>query len=328
MNGACFVAGCGSIGRRHIRNLRTLGADPVYAFDSSSERLHGAVQDLGVGPCRSFEDGLSRRPALVLICTPPHQHVEMALNAVEAGSHVFVEKPLSDSLDGTDKLLAATAKAGRSLHVGYNWRFHPGLRRIYELLSRGDIGDLLTLRAEFGQYLPDWRPDQDYRTSYTALAYMGGGIVRDASHEVDYVCWLAGEVRGVYCLAGKFSNLEMDVEDTAEITLRLSSPAVAQIHVDCTQRAYTRNCKLIGTAGTLVWDYADGIRKYDSADKTWRHEPVLYDANFMYLAELGHVLACVRGEQEVEVTGETGKRVLRIVLAALESARTRREVAL
>lgn len=323
---ACFVAGCGSIGRRHIRNLRTLGTRDIYAFDTNPERLAVQVRDFGVVPCDSFEEGLARNPSLVLVCTPPSEHIPLALLAVRAGCHVFIEKPLSHSLDEVETLLTAAAMKGRFVYVGYNWRFHPGLRQIHQRLENGAIGRLLTVRSEFGQYLPDWRPSQDYRASYTARASMGGGIIRDASHEIDYVRWLAGEVRSVYCVAGKISSLEMDVEDTAEIALRMETGSIAQIHVDCTQRSYTRTCKIIGETGTFMWDYAFGIGHYDARSGRWRVEPIVYDANSMYVNELAHVLMCVRGEAHLEVDGEAGKRVLAITMAALESAKTHAEV--
>jgi predicted dehydrogenase len=327
MGAAYFVAGCGSIGRRHIRNLRALTVDPIHVFDLNSESMDAAVRDFSVSACTSFEDG-AQRASLALICTPPNEHVPLAMSAVRAGCHVFIEKPISDTVTGVQDLLECAAERRRIVYTGYNLRFHRGLRRVHQILKSGVMGRLLSLRAEFGQYLPDWRPNTDYRLSYTAQAALGGGIVRDASHEIDYVRWLSGEVRSVSCVADRVSSLEMDVEDTAEITLRFESGAIGQIHVDCTQRDYTRNCKLICEEGTLLWDYASGLRQYDPRTRTWQYEPFEYDANLMYVDELSHVLACVSGETPPEVDGAAGARVLQITLAALESAATHREVLL
>lgn len=322
-----FVIGCGSIGQRHIRNLRALGVQDIAAYDPSPERLDRAVREQGVSPCLSVEAGLAARPEAVLICTPPHLHAGIARQAVDAGAHVFIEKPIAHTLDGLDDLLHAADESKRVLCVGYNLRFHAGLLKLKELLNKGAIGRPMVVQAEFGQYLPDWRPAQDYRAGYNVSAAMGGGIILDASHELDYVRWLMGEVKSVYTAAGKLSDLEMDVEDTAAITMRFASGAVGEVHLDCIQRGYTRNCKIIGTDGTLVWEFGEGVRHL-MPDKTRHDYDITPDPNEMYVAELRHLLACVHGQEQPLVTGAEGKRVLEIALAARQSARERREVAL
>lgn len=321
-----FVIGCGSIGQRHIRNLRALGAGTIAAYDRDAARLAQVVQEQAVLPRTSVEAGLADRPEAVLICTPPHLHTSIAQQAIEAGAHVFLEKPIAHVLDGVPEMLQAAHDRERLIYVAYNLRFHVGLRRLKDLLDSGAIGKLLAVRAEVGQYLPDWRPAQDYRQGYNVSAAMGGGIILDASHELDYVRWLGGEVESVSCVAGQLSDLEMDVEDTAAITLRLSRRVIAEVHLDCVQRGYARNCKLIGSDGTLIWEFKEGVRHL-LPDKTWRVYPITPDPNDMYVAELRHFLACVRGEETPLVSGADGRRVLDIALAAKQSARTRCEVA-
>lgn len=323
---ACFVVGCGSIGRRHIGNLRTLGVETIAAYDVDATRLAGVAAEHGVTRCASVENGVTSGVDLVLVCTPPDSHLEIARQAIEAGCHVFVEKPLANTSDGTPELLSEAARRGKIVYVGYNLRFHPGLRRLKRLLDDRVIGRVLSIRAEFGQYLPDWRPSQDYRENYTAHAARAGGVIFDCSHELDYVRWLVGEVESVWCRAGQLSSLEMDAPDTAEITLSMCGGAIAQIHVDCTQRAYTRECKIIGETGVLTWDYAAGIRRYEISREGWRFEAISSEPNETYLDEMAHVLACARGEETPLVDGATGERVLSIALASRESAALRREV--
>jgi len=326
MIGTVLVAGCGSIGRRHIRNLRALEVDKIFAFDLEAERLDGAVKAFDVMPCTNFEEGLDRKPEVVLVCTPPNSHTRIAQQSLDAGCHVFIEKPLANDLSGVDELLQTGVKRNRVIYVGYNLRFNEGLLRLREMLNQSKIGRPLSIRAEFGQYLPDWRPKEDYRRSYTSKAEMGGGIILDASHELDYVRWLAGEVESVYCTAGHVSDLDMDAEDIAEITMRIRGNIVAHVHLDCIQRGYTRNCKVIGEKGSLLWDFRSGVRHFDAEVGRWVEELVVQDPNEMYLEEIKHFLACSRGEVEPAVDGKTGKRILEIALAALRSATERREV--
>lgn len=322
-----LVLGCGSIGERHIRNLRTLGVTDLLAFDPLPERAGQMEREFGVQLCPGVQEALSRRPDCVLVCTPPRLHTTLARMAVDAGAHVFVEKPLASALDGVDSLLDAAQEADRVLCVGYNLRFHAGLRKVKELLESGSVGRPLVVRAEVGQYLPDCRPNQDYRRSYTAIAKLGGGIILDASHEIDYVRWFAGEVQSVYCAAGRLSDLEMETEDTAALALRMSDGALAEIHMDCVQRGYARNCKVIGTEGTLIWDFGEGVRHL-MKDGTWHGYPLVPDVNEMYVEEMRRFLACVRGEAVPMVDGATGRRVLEIALAAKESAAKHTEVVL
>lgn len=324
MTGRFLVVGGGSIGQRHIRNLRALGVTDIWAYDPNLERLEQA-REHGASSYPSIETGLANKPNAVLVCTPPYLHTSIAQQAVEAGAHVFLEKPISHTMDNVNNLLRLADEYKRVLYVAYNLRFHAGLRKLKELLDRGAIGKLLVIRAEVGQYLPDWRPTQDYREGYNVNAAMGGGIILDASHELDYVRWLGGEVERVYCAAGHLSSLEMNTEDTAAITLHLKWGVIAEVHVDCIQRGYARNCKLIGQEGTLLWDFKTGVRLFTAA-KVWHEFPLSPDSNEMYRAEMRHFLACVRGEEKPLVDGTTGKRVLEIALAAKQSAATRVEV--
>jgi predicted dehydrogenase len=314
-----LVIGCGSIGQRHIRNLRALGVADIGAYDSNAERLDRVTHEYGVSPCSSIEAGLASQPDAVLVCTPPHLHTLVAQQAIDAGAHVLVEKPIAHTLDGLDDLLRTADDRRRILYVAYNLRFHVGLLKLKALLDSGAIGRPLVIRAEVGQYLPEWRPTQDYRAGYNVRSAMGGGIILDASHELDYVRWLCGEVEGVYCAAGHLSDLEMDTEDTAAITLRFSNSTIGQVHLDCIQRGYARNCKIIGSEGSLFWEFKEGVRHL-LPDKTWHTFPMTPDPNEMYLAEMRHFMSCVRGEEEPLVDGATGKRVLEIALAAKESA--------
>lgn len=325
MSASFLVVGCGSIGMRHIRNLRSLGIQSIAAVDPVTDRLELAVREFEVIPCSTLDEGLERRPEATLISTPPHVHTDCATRAIEAGSHVFVEKPIADCLDGLDYYLDLAERRRRIVCVGYNWRFHPGIRGLKQRVDSGQIGRVLSAQAEFGQYLPDWRPERDYRETYTAVSALGGGIVLDGSHEIDYLRWFMGDVQKVYCTCAKLSALEIDVEDTAELTLMFEDGAIAQLHLDCVQRGYTRRCKLVGEDGTLVWDAASGIHHLDQSGG-WKIEPIDFDLNQSYVAEMGHFLACMAGDDEPLVDGREGKRVLEVALGALRSAAAGREI--
>lgn len=314
------VIGCGSIGRRHLQNLRSLGEHDLIVFDPAIEQTRQFAETIDARVAQSLDDVFARPVDLALICTPPHEHVTAGCRAITAGAHLFVEKPIGTSLDGVDVLLAQAAGKGLDVCVGYNLRFHAGLRRMKDLIDANAVGRVLMLRAEVGQYLPDWRPNQDYRHGYIARPETGGGIIFDASHEIDYVRWLGGEIMRVYCAAGHLSSLELETEDSAAMVLRMKSGMLAEVHLDCVQRGYARTCKVIGEEGTLIWDFKEGVRLLRAGQDSWECMAIRPDTNEMYLEQTRHLLRCVRGEAAPAVDGATGRRVLAIALAARRSA--------
>jgi predicted dehydrogenase len=185
--------------------------------------------------------------------------------------------------------------------------------------------------GEVGHYLPDWHPWEDYRQSYSARRELGGGVILDAIHEIDNVRWLLGKVAEATCLAGKLSQLEIDTEDIAAILLRFESGAVGEVHLDYIQRAYRRTCQIIGEDGTLHWDYTAGeVRWFSAQTKQWKvyGNPIGWNPNQMYLDEMRHFLRCVTGEEEPTLDVYDAAQVLRIALAAKESARQQRWIEL
>ncbi|MCH7643168.1 MAG: Gfo/Idh/MocA family oxidoreductase, partial [Chloroflexi bacterium] len=291
-------------------------------------QARAAAEQNGAQSFKSLDAALAAAPTAVLVCTPPTLHVEVASRALDAGAHIFIEKPISHELsESLDRLLNSAERAGLVVMVGYNLRFHPGLLKLRSLVTAGVAGELLTLRAEYGQYLPTWRPGADYRSGYFACESTGGGILLEESHEFDYVAWLGGEVRSVFARAGRLSELEIETEDTALAILELPGGRLAEIHVDCVQRGYARSCKYVGAEATLFWDYTSGVTvtRDGRDDEVFEITP---DPNEMYLSEIAHFVECVNGRATPPVDGPAARRVLEVVLAAKRSARERREISL
>jgi predicted dehydrogenase len=321
------VAGCGSIGKRHIKNLLALEAGTVLAFDVQAERRREVGAALGVETLATIDEVWAREPDVLLVTVPTALHMPLALAAAQRAIHLFIEKPLASRWEGVERLLASVWERDLVSLVGCNLRFHPGLARVKQLLDENAVGRPIAARVEVGQYLPDWHPWEDYRRGYSARAELGGGVILDAIHELDYIRWLMGEVTGAVCLAGKLSDLEIDTEDTAALLLRFGNGAIGEVHLDYVQRAYSRTCQIIGTEGTIHWDYAAGqVRWYSAHARQWNDwcNPPGWDANQMYLDEMKHFLACLAGEAKSQLDVAEAARVLRIALAAKESARERR----
>jgi predicted dehydrogenase len=268
-------------------------------------------------------DALDSRPEIAVIAGPSSAHVEVALQLAAHDVHLLIEKPLSNRLEGVQLLLDRCHERRLALLVGYNFRFYDPLRLLRQTIQEGRIGRVLGVRAEVGQYLPDWRTGIDYRYSVSARFELGGGALLELSHEIDYVRWLIGEVSEVSAKVGRVGDLDIDVEDTAEITFTFESGAIGSIHLDMVQRAPTRSCRVAGSEGTLVWDFlTNEVRHYSSQSASWTDICTAHcrDRNEMYIAELAHFLECVRGAAAPLVTGEDGLRVLQLVMAARKSS--------
>lgn len=321
----------GSIGRRHVRNLKAI--DP--SIQVITWRRFSPDGDLGdAAPqvdrvVHSLDEALSTRPDAALVTNPAPMHVETGLALANQGVHLFIEKPISNTLDGVIDLLELCHQRGLVLMVGYNFRFYPPLQAVRRALDDGRIGRLVSLRAEAGQYLPDWRPDSDYRQGVSANAHLGGGALLELSHELDYARWLAGEAEAVSAQVAHLSDLNMDVEDTAEVLLRFGNGALGSVHLDMVQRSMTRTCRIVGTEGVITWDWSSHrAHLFAGAPGHWSEvcDGQGIDGNVMYLDEMRHFLDCVRGYVSPIVTGEDGLRALEIALAAKRSSEEGRVV--
>ena len=172
-----LVIGCGSIGKRHIRNLISLGIDGVndiIAFDLDPARREEVEKKLGIATAQTIAAAWASRPEVCLITAPTAFHLTLARQAAERNCHLFIEKPLSHNWAGVEQLMSTVTDNHSITLVGCNLRFHPGLEKIKNLLAENAIGKIIAARVEVGQYLPDWHPWEDYRQSYSARRALGG----------------------------------------------------------------------------------------------------------------------------------------------------------
>lgn len=317
-----LVTGCGSIGKRHIRNLKTLNAGEIIAHEVKHERRQEVEREYSVSAFAELDEALAQKPDVAFICTPNSLHIPPALAAAKRGCHLFIEKPLSHTLEGVDELAEIVARKKLVTLVGCNMRFYPGIKLMKELLDKGSIGRVLSVRVQAGSYLPDWHPWEDYRQGYSANRSLGGGVILDGVHEIDYIKWFFGKVSQVFCFSGKFSSLQIDTEDMAEILLKFKSGVLAEIHLDYIQRAYGRSCQIIGEQGTILWDFNEKqVKLYSAGSKSWQtfQEKPDYDLNEMYIDEMKHFLMCVDGKAKSMQDINSAKEALDIVIWAKES---------
>lgn len=335
-----LIAGLGSIGRRHFRNLIALGETDIILLRSHRATL--SDDELAGFPVETnLADALKKhKPAAVIVATPTALHLDSAIPAAQAGCAILLEKPVSNSLERLDVLQEAAEKNGSRILVGFQFRYHPTLNQARELIQQGALGKVLTVHAHWGEYLPNWHPWEDYRQGYAARADLGGGVIFTLTHPLDYLQFMLGEVESLWSFNGHISPLELDVEDVAEIGLRFANGAVGGLHLNYVQRPPVHRLEIVGTNGTLRWDNADGIlyfHKMPADFGSYRATPPAalieqyrlpdgFERNQLFTAQTRHFVETARGESEPICTLADGVSALRLALAAHESQKSKRVI--
>jgi predicted dehydrogenase len=318
-----LVVGGGSIGRRHLRNLKTLGVEHLGLVEPDGLRRGSVAAEFPVQVFSELAGALEWAPNFVLVATPTHLHAQQTLEVVRRSIPVFVEKPLSHTAAGVAEIVALVKEKKLVSMVGCNMRFHPGPAKVKQLIDERRLGTVLFARIHAGSYLPDWRPGSDYRENYAARVETGGGCILDCIHEIDLARWYLGEVQSVFCSAGHLSSLEIETEDVAILVCHHASGAMSEIHLDYVQRTYERGCQIVGELGSIFWDFnGKMVRWYNTVNKEWATyaQPETWDLNQMYIDEMKHFLQCLQEDRVPTFSIPEAAAVMRIVFAAKASS--------
>ncbi|HXW90822.1 MAG TPA: Gfo/Idh/MocA family oxidoreductase [Terriglobales bacterium] len=341
-----LMVGLGAIGQRHLRNLRAIIGTESDFFAYRVRKFSAVItptlqlevdrnveQENGVRAFADLQKALAEKPEIAVICNPSSMHVPVALQCARAGCDLFIEKPLSSSLEGLPELLSTVESQRRIAMVGYQFRFHPCFQRLQEILQQGDLGNLLAVRATIGEYLPGWHRYEDYRKSYAARSELGGGVLLSQIHEFDYLYALFGKARRLYTIGGHLSNLEINVEDVASTLMECEvggRPLPVHLHQDYLQRPPSKQCEVIGDAGRAVLDFPSlSVVLYNHVGEVAsRFHLESFDRNQLFLSEMQHFLECVKTRSKPVVDLGEGIWSLKLALAARESLAIRQTVEL
>ena len=312
------VIGLGSAGRRHALNALELGHD-VVGFDPEAEDTPG------VSRVATIDDAVAQAD-VVIVASPSSLHAEQALLALSSGRHTLVEKPLGVTVAEATRVVEAAANTKAICGVAMNLRFHRGVVGLRALLEDGTLGTPRFVRATFGYDLRLWRPDTDYRTSYSAQAALGGGILLDAVHELDYLLWLLGPVTSVTAELDRVSGLEIDVEDTALLALRFASGVLGAVDLNYLEPAYRRGCIVVGSAAVASWDWNTATISVRRGDDE-REFDVAGNVADTYRAVLEDFLSAASSARDPRTSAGDGLAALQVVDAARRSASRGQRVA-
>ncbi|MBA4349523.1 MAG: gfo/Idh/MocA family oxidoreductase [Thermodesulfovibrio sp.] len=337
--------GLGSIGQRHMRAVKAKFGENVTVFayrvrdlrktissDMSADEGTDFIKKYSVEVFTDLNRALAQSPDVAFICNPTSGHISSCLAVVAAGCDFIVEKPLSHSMDGVDKLISICRSKGIVSLVGFQFRFHPCYRLLKNLIYEGAIGNLLSVRAEIGEYLPGIHKYEDYRCMYAARNDLGGGVILTQIHEIDYLYDLFGLPAGIFAVGGHLSGLEIDVEDVADVLMDVKYKdriLPVSLHMDYIQTPPSRNCRIIGESGKITMDLVGSKVILERTGRDVEIRDVSgFERDRLFVDEIDHFFECVATRKPTIVTLEDGRNSLRIALAVKESMRSGRVVKL
>lgn len=325
-----LIVGFGSIGKRHTRIARKIL--PKVEIIVLKHQKCDDISNYDIDHCvTNFKDAIKLKPQLAVIANPATYHLDVSLLLANAGVHLLIEKPISNSVKGISNLIKVCEKQNLVLMVGYNLRFLNSLQKFRKFIISKFLGKVLSVRAEIGQYLPSWRQNFDYQNSVSAKAELGGGVLLELSHDIDYLMWLFGDIIWVNGILEKNSELKINVEDTAYVTMGFKSKKdkniiSANLNMDFIRHDIARNCTVICAKGTLRWNAISGtVEAFRQKKNRW--EILFQDKNELdnsYQEEWKHFLKCINKRVSPKVTGQDGLKVIQTIESLKKSAKNKR----
>lgn len=287
----CF-AGAGSIGKRHIKNIKLLSEEEgvtleLHLLRSSHREIDQNIKKLVCKEMFSVND-ITEQYDAIFITNPTYLHYETLLSLKDKAKYFFIEKPVFD--DWRVDLEVLQNPKNNVYYVACPLRYTKVLQRAKEIV---DTNRVISVRSICSSYLPDWRPDTDYRMTYSAHKEQGGGVKIDLIHEWDYLTHLFGFPDKVFHLYGKYSDLEIDSEDIAVYIAQYCDKLV-ELHLDYCGRQVKRSCEIMTNSETYVFDIANScIVKNGILYEKYEELP-----NDKYLEELRSFLRIMEGKTQ------------------------------
>jgi predicted dehydrogenase len=309
------VIGLGNIATRHRRNLKLLFPEAKLIAMSASGRVPKELVGDSDHIAESINEIVQSEVQFAIIASPAPFHAQHAIPLIQAGIPVLIEKPVSVTQADAQALIDAEAKYQTPVAVGYCLRYLPSAQKVRQMLQEGVIGTLYNAFIEIGQYLPDWRPTKDYRETVSAKAELGGGVLLELSHELDYAQWILGSLIPRHVILRASEELGLEVEDNADLLMTTMKGAVVNIHLDFLQRKAHRKCRFIGSEGCIEWDLIQNeVVLITARDKQVIYSAPEWDKNKMYLEMVTDFIRKINGQPNQSITLQDAERTVGLIV--------------
>lgn len=321
-----LIIGSGSIGQRHIRNLQKIGINSIVALRSNKGHYKKLPEELNVSEVSSWDEAIAFKADIAVVANPTSMHIDAALKIAPNVEGMFIEKPLSHSMDGVDNLITTLKTNNVVSFVGHNLIFHPIVKAIKRFSNENDVGSILNIQCQVGQWLPDWHPYEDYTKAYYANKELGGGVALTLIHEIHLALELAGLPQHVYGIISDSDSLKLDVDVQSDLMIKHKSGAVSQIHLDYLQKPAHRSGLITFEKGWVSYDFSQNkvvgqTQENDSPSVIWSESD--YDPNLMYLEQIQQFIDFVeKGRVKHNFNADSSIESLKVVEALFESYET------
>ena len=331
-----LICGLGSIGQRHIRQIKRiygnnfqLGAwrkrNKKILITDELEGISGRELDkeYDLEVFDNAQDAMNWCPDIVFVTNPISMHIDTALIAAEAGANIFIEKPLDCSAQKLEKLRLLLEKKRLHCMIGYQLRYHPGYKKVKDLVATNKLGKITFADFHFGEWLPGMHPYEDYRVSHASIRKQGGGVIFCLSHKIDLAYWIFGIPFSIYASGGKLSNLDIDVEDSVDIIFRYKNKKYnfpLHIHLDFIQKEKKCFVHVVGEKGEVYFDYCKNkiFLKINNGETI----NISYDGferNDMFMKEIEDFFNCIKDQKTTPIPFSDGAEVLNLCLTSHRS---------
>ena len=287
-----LIIGGGSIGKRHIKNLQFLGHSEIYCLKRKKDA--DFEKEFGIQTITFIEELGDSKIDAVFVCTPTSLHAQGMEIATQLGAAIFMEKPLVHTREELQKIKGNFSNYHKVFFIGFMLRYHPLVHKIKSIIDSNILGNVYYARLEFGSYLPFWHPWEDYKTGYSALKKLGGGVINTITHELDLIQYFFGNPESVICDSKNLQKLNIEVEEIAEAIFEYNDKIVT-LHLDYLQKEYDRNIKIVCDQGKIIWNWHDNkviVKKYEDDAVEFPTEKV-FDVNQLYIDELKDFISLV-----------------------------------
>jgi hypothetical protein len=327
-----LIVGLGSIGQRHVQTMeKVINAQFIYFPSEAPAREVDFIQKHRICVFQTLDECVRQRPDFAIIANATPGHISIAKVMVENHIPFIIEKPVAISLTNLDDLCEKIDQQQLQVLVGFQLRHHPTFNLLQKIVDSGQIGTPLLFHGYVGQYLPNWRPQKDYKKTVSASKSLGGGVLADICHEFDIAVALLGPVSTISADLDRLSDLAIDTEDIANLSLVHSNRCHTNIHLNYLDRKFTWQTRLVGSEGTILWDYTKGFLELTLSGQESTeiiYDPPDFSREQLFERQAKHWLDVLSGVETSLVSFEDGCEITKLIVAADESSKNRTPVTL
>ena len=304
-----LICGLGSVGQRHALNLIKLGYKNLILYrEKKVNKLDHRLEKYLV--VNKISKAIKEKPLIAFICNTTDKHLSTAIPLAKSNIHLFIEKPVGIQKKNIKSLIKICKNKNIINMVGYMMRFHPAIILIKKILSDKKNWPFFYFRSEWGEFLPNWHPKENYKKSYAANKKMGGDISLTLSHDLDLAKFFFGKIQKVIKLNQKNNILKINAESIVDYFIYFKNNINGLIHLDYLQKNNSRKWNIVGLNTQILFDYYKNelIFKKKSNTKTYKFKN--FNRNKLFQDEIKYFLNCVKNKKKIDNDIEQSYKLL------------------